>query len=73
MIEEELTALKDSYSIIFVTHILRQARGIADYVIFMYYGKSSNTARRTNFSIIQKISGQRINLWFVWIICRLEG
>jgi len=49
MIEEELTALKESYSIIFVTHILRQARRIADYVIFMYYGKIIEHGPKSEF------------------------
>lgn len=39
VIEEEFTKLKTDYSIILVTHILRQAKRLADYVIFMYYGE----------------------------------
>jgi phosphate transport system ATP-binding protein len=31
--------LKDHYTIIIVTHILRQARRLADYVVFMYLGE----------------------------------
>ena len=31
--------LKDNYTIVVVTHILRQARRIADHVIFMYMGE----------------------------------
>ena len=38
-IEEQLTLLKDRYSIVFVTHILRQAKRISDYVLFMYMGE----------------------------------
>ncbi len=38
-IEEKFVELKDQYTIIMVTHILRQARRIADYVIFMYMGE----------------------------------
>ncbi len=38
-IEEQLTLLKQDYSIIFVTHTLRQARRISDYVLFMYLGE----------------------------------
>lgn len=39
VIEEEFLKLKNEYTIILVTHILRQAKRIADYVIFMYYGE----------------------------------
>ncbi len=37
-IERQFMALKDKYTIVVVTHILRQARRIADYVLFMYMG-----------------------------------
>jgi phosphate transport system ATP-binding protein len=38
-IEEKFLALKERYTIILVTHILRQARRLADYVIFLYEGR----------------------------------
>ena len=38
-IEEKFVELKNEYTIVMVTHILRQARRIADYVIFMYMGE----------------------------------
>ncbi|MCK9414339.1 MAG: phosphate ABC transporter ATP-binding protein [Prolixibacteraceae bacterium] len=38
-IEELFLELKEKYSIVLVTHTLRQARRIADYVIFMYLGE----------------------------------
>jgi phosphate transport system ATP-binding protein len=38
-IENELLALKNDYTIVFVTHILRQAKRLADYVIFLYLGE----------------------------------
>lgn len=38
-IEGRLQELKSTYSIVMVTHILRQARRVADYVIFMYMGE----------------------------------
>jgi phosphate transport system ATP-binding protein len=38
-IEELFLTLKDKYTIVLVTHTLRQARRIADYVAFMYLGK----------------------------------
>lgn len=39
LIEKQFQILKKDYTIIVVTHILRQARRIADYVIFMYLGE----------------------------------
>jgi len=39
VIEEQFTKLRDDYTIIMVTHILRQAKRLADYVVFMYYGE----------------------------------
>ncbi|MBU1010669.1 MAG: phosphate ABC transporter ATP-binding protein [Bacteroidetes bacterium] len=38
-IEEKFNELKENYSIVIVTHILRQARRLADHVIFMYMGE----------------------------------
>ncbi len=38
-IEGRLVELKTGYTIILVTHVLRQARRLADYVIFMYLGE----------------------------------
>ncbi len=38
-IEDRLIDLKNDYTIILVTHVLRQARRLADYVIFMYMGE----------------------------------
>jgi phosphate transport system ATP-binding protein len=38
-IEELFINLKKQYTIILVTHTLRQAKRIADYVVFMYMGK----------------------------------
>jgi len=38
-IENKFMELKQSYTIVVVTHILRQAVRIADYVIFMYLGE----------------------------------
>jgi phosphate transport system ATP-binding protein len=39
MIEEKFLELKNQYTIVLVTHILRQARRMADYVVFMYLGE----------------------------------
>jgi len=38
-IEEAFVDLKANYTIVIVTHILRQARRLADYALFMYMGK----------------------------------
>ncbi len=38
-IEEKFVELSKNYTIVLVTHILRQAKRIADYVIFMYMGE----------------------------------
>lgn len=38
-IESELLSLKNNYTIVFVTHILRQAKRLADYVVFIYLGE----------------------------------
>lgn len=38
LIEKQLCALRGSYTIVIVTHILRQARRLADYLLFMYMG-----------------------------------
>lgn len=38
-IEGKLIELKNSYTIVLVTHILRQARRLADYVVFLYLGQ----------------------------------
>jgi phosphate transport system ATP-binding protein len=38
-IEELFIQLKEKYTLILVTHTLRQAKRIADYIVFMYLGK----------------------------------
>lgn len=38
-IEELFLQLKDKYTIVLVTHILRQARRVSDYVVFIYMGE----------------------------------
>ena len=38
-IEKRLLSLKEEYTIVLVTHILRQAKRLADYVVFMYMGE----------------------------------
>jgi phosphate transport system ATP-binding protein len=37
-IEQRFLKLKDRYTIVLVTHILRQAKRLADYVVFLYLG-----------------------------------
>ncbi len=39
LIEKQFKLLKKQYTMVVVTHILRQARRIADYVIFLYMGE----------------------------------
>ncbi|HEU0228377.1 MAG TPA: phosphate ABC transporter ATP-binding protein [Arachidicoccus soli] len=38
-IEEKFLELKEEYTLIIVTHILRQAKRLADNVVFMYFGE----------------------------------
>ncbi|HTN36487.1 MAG TPA: phosphate ABC transporter ATP-binding protein [Arachidicoccus sp.] len=38
-IEEQFLVLKNDYSLIVVTHILRQAKRLADHIVFMYFGE----------------------------------
>lgn len=38
-VEERLTELKKRYTVVLVTHILRQARRMADHVVFFYMGE----------------------------------
>lgn len=38
-IEQQFMELKKDYTIILVTHILRQAKRLADYVVFIYFGE----------------------------------
>ena len=37
-IEDQLSALRKEYTVVLVTHTLRQAKRLADYVIFVYFG-----------------------------------
>ncbi|MDD5450015.1 MAG: phosphate ABC transporter ATP-binding protein PstB [Candidatus Omnitrophica bacterium] len=37
-IEQRLLDIKNQYTIVLVTHILRQARRLADYIVFLYLG-----------------------------------
>jgi len=38
LVEDQFRLLKNNYTIIIVTHILRQAKRLADYIVFMYMG-----------------------------------
>ncbi|MEO0292798.1 MAG: phosphate ABC transporter ATP-binding protein [candidate division WOR-3 bacterium] len=38
-VENLLLSLKERYTVIMVTHVLRQAKRLADYVVFMYLGE----------------------------------
>lgn len=48
-IERRLLDLKENYTIVVVTHILRQARRLADYVIFLYLGELVEHGSATDF------------------------
>jgi len=48
-IEELFVTLKEKYTIVLVTHTLRQARRIADYVAFMYLGELIEFGSTENF------------------------
>jgi len=39
LVEQQFHLLKNRYTIVIVTHILRQARRLADYVVFLYLGE----------------------------------
>ena len=48
-IEELFVRLKEKYTVVLVTHTLRQARRIADYIAFMYMGKIIEAAPTEEF------------------------
>lgn len=48
-IEELFVKLKEKYTVILVTHTLRQAKRIADHIIFMYLGKIIETGPTEEF------------------------
>jgi len=48
-IEELFIRLKEKYTVVLVTHTLRQARRIADYIAFMYMGKIIEAAPTDEF------------------------
>jgi phosphate transport system ATP-binding protein len=48
-IEELFVRLKEKYTVILVTHTLRQARRIADYIAFMYLGEIVEAAPTEDF------------------------
>ncbi len=48
-IEQSFLQLKNDYTIILVSHILRQARRIADYVLFMYMGELIESGQASTF------------------------
>lgn len=49
VVERQFRHLKNEYTIIVVTHILRQARRIADYVAFLYMGELVEHGPATQF------------------------
>jgi phosphate transport system ATP-binding protein len=49
IIEELFIKLKDKYTVILVTHTLRQAKRIADHIVFMYLGQVIETGTTEEF------------------------
>jgi phosphate transport system ATP-binding protein len=49
IIEELFIKLKDKYTVILVTHTLRQAKRIADHIVFMYLGQIIETGTTEEF------------------------
>lgn len=49
IIEELFIKLKEKYTVILVTHTLRQAKRIADHIVFMYLGKIIETGPTEEF------------------------
>lgn len=62
-IEELFLKLKDQYSIVLVTHTLRQAKRIADYVVFMYMGEviEAGPASEVLTNPTQKLTQEYLN------------
>lgn len=50
-VEKSLQELKEHYTIIVVTHILRQAKRIADHIVFMYLGEIVESGPANTFFI----------------------
>lgn len=48
LIENLLLKLKNEYTVILVTHTLRQAKRVADYIIFLYFGEVIETGKADN-------------------------
>lgn len=48
-VENLLLSLKENYTIILVSHVLRQAKRLADYVVFLYLGEIIETAEKHQF------------------------
>ena len=69
-LEKRLLELKDQYTIVLVTHVLRQARRLADHVIFMYRAKLWNAGRRTISSQTPPRNG-RVPTWRASSQCRI--
>lgn len=59
-IEDLLIELKQNYTIVLVTHILRQARRVSDYIVFLYdgeiieFGKTEDVLLRPKHEITQQ-------------------
>ena len=60
-IEELFVKLKEKYTIILVTHTLRQAKRIADYVVFMYLGEVIEQG--TNYEVFENPKMEKTKLY----------
>jgi len=49
LIEKRFLALKEKYTVVLVTHILRQAKRLADHVVFLYMGEVVESAPASEF------------------------
>jgi phosphate transport system ATP-binding protein len=49
LIEDLFVSLKEKYTIVLVTHTLRQAKRIADHIVFMYMGEVIEQGSATDF------------------------
>ena len=67
-IERRLLDLKEQYTIVLVTHILRQAKRLADYVIFMYLGELVESGPAADvFNNPREARHARLSVGRIWL------
>ncbi len=64
-IEARLLDLKQDYTTVIVTHTLRQAKRLADYVIYMYMGEVIESVLQRRYSPTRNTNAQS-NIWKVY-------